>query len=357
MNRRRQRKREDRDRKITSVFAQLRSAGRTHGFEYNFVELGDATKDECSDIPDAVDPSFAHARIKGGRAARKRQQMGSLVRYVRLVYRDGDTVVEFGAGAGHLGIILAFMFPTIHVVLVEPREISVNQAKERIECLGLSNCEVHHGMVDSFAEQLTKIGKSFQLGVSLHSCGFLTDQSFQLCAKHCAGYVLCPCCYGQVGEGNVYPRSARYSQVVTKEDFSSVCSGADFTVRAGDWNFTTSENWQAAKRCMQAIDLDRLAYTEELIGQGGGGGAAIPRSAYEVWADDEKNKKEGNKKQAGGDATTMEIGAAPTAASASSGERGEGRTQEGIVTALASMSPLNCSPKNNVIIMMSQTRW
>ena len=38
----------------------------------------------------------------------------------------------------------------------------------------------------------------FDLGVSLHSCGLLTDGSLEACVLHRAAFALCPCCYGQI---------------------------------------------------------------------------------------------------------------------------------------------------------------
>ena len=88
----------------------------------------------------------------GARAQRKRQQMESLIRYIALVIVDGDVCCDIGAGSGHLGLLMAYLWPKTRMVLVEPREISVSQCHERINSLGLTNVSVVHGLLDDFKE-------------------------------------------------------------------------------------------------------------------------------------------------------------------------------------------------------------
>ena len=50
------------------------------------------------------------------------------------------TVVDFCSGGGHLGILIAYMFPDCIVKLVENKEESLNMAIKRIAKLQLKNC-------------------------------------------------------------------------------------------------------------------------------------------------------------------------------------------------------------------------
>ena len=50
------------------------------------------------------------------------------------------TLVDFCSGGGHLGILIAYMFPDCLVKLVENKEESLQGAIQRINKLGLKNC-------------------------------------------------------------------------------------------------------------------------------------------------------------------------------------------------------------------------
>merc|ERR1712083_267208 len=91
----------------------------------------------------------------------------------------GMRVVEFGAGSGHLGILLAYLRPDCEVVLVETKEYSIPVARERVERLGLQNCRVFHGTVDAYAS----LDEHFDLAVGLHTCGLLADAVLALAVR------------------------------------------------------------------------------------------------------------------------------------------------------------------------------
>merc|ERR1719336_1249285 len=110
------------------------------------------------------------------------------------VMAEGARVVEFGAGSGHLGLLLAHLRPDAWLVLVETKEYSVPVMRQRAERLGLTNCEVFHGTVDDFAAT----GEPFDLAVGLHTCGLLADAVLSLAVRRAAAACIVPCCYGQV---------------------------------------------------------------------------------------------------------------------------------------------------------------
>ena len=91
-------------------------------------------------VPAGLDPS--HGELDAGRSARKRQQLSSMVAHVLPLLRPGDVAVDFGAGSGHLGLLLAWLRPQCHVVLVERKEYSAVHGRRRIRDMGLTNCEV-----------------------------------------------------------------------------------------------------------------------------------------------------------------------------------------------------------------------
>eukprot|EP00929_Paragymnodinium_shiwhaense_P005604 TRINITY_DN10780_c0_g1_i2.p1 TRINITY_DN10780_c0_g1~~TRINITY_DN10780_c0_g1_i2.p1 ORF type:complete len:365 (+),score=51.62 TRINITY_DN10780_c0_g1_i2:107-1201(+) len=276
-------------------------------------------------VPPGLDP--ADGDLDDDRAKRKRDQIASLAGYClasAAMDTKAATVVEFGAGSGHLGILLAYLRPDANVVLVECQSHGCGRARRRVEALGISNCEVFEGTVDAFANT----GRPFDLAVGLHTCGLLADAVLNLAVSRGAAYCVCPCCYGQVamlnnehdrGQGTsvrMHPCSRVFRSALTAEpaaetevgDSSSsrsaptAASGgyasavaladegtADRPVSTGAMAATSKpaargesfvagvcgEAWQGgafdtaghgfrtALRCMQTVDADRVAWARE----------------------------------------------------------------------------------------------
>jgi hypothetical protein len=166
-------------------------------------------------VPSGLDPS--DGELDAGRSARKRQQLGSMIAYVLPLVRAGDVIVDFGAGSGHLGLLLAWLRPDCHVVLVERKEYSAIYGRRRISAMQLTNCEFFCGGIEEFAEltvvagepagpssasaaggppaaMATRHGGRVDVGVAMHACGLLTDLSIDLCVQRGARFAFCPCC-------------------------------------------------------------------------------------------------------------------------------------------------------------------
>ena len=216
-----------------------------------------------SQLPGALDPAPWLVK-KPDRAGRKRAQMHALVMLALRVVKDGDTVVDFGAGAGHLGLLIAYLRPSCTVILVEPETYHVEeQARRRMEELGLANCRVFASGVEQFAAS----GESFDCGVSLHSCGTITDKALTLCVSRRARFCLCPCCYGEVAETGLLPRSEAWAEHFDKDDFLCFSSAADTVAvkKTEDWlRFPWSPAFARAKRCMRIVDADRMAWAVQV---------------------------------------------------------------------------------------------
>ena len=67
----------------------------------------------------------------------------------------------------------------------------ITQAESRVITAGLDN------VVSLFEGDAGTFTAAFDLGVSLHSCGALSDVAQNVCIAAKAAYILCPCCYGQ----------------------------------------------------------------------------------------------------------------------------------------------------------------
>ena len=284
-------------------------------------------------VPTALNPTAAG--VKAENADRKRAQLESFVRHLQQCRpQDGEILVDFGSGSGHLGLLVAFLYPRCRVVLVEPNAYRCDTSKTRAAELGLSNCVAFQGTLDEFAlgesnpspstgsmpqpstqeravpwsestgqgaetaRHLGAVGscaRPFDIGLGLHPCGILSDRVMEICLAAQAAYIISPCCYGQVASNapGLHPRSHLMQQSGTADELSIVASASDFTVRARDWDFPSQPAFQLAKRSMRVIDADRNLWASESRGYG---------------------------------------------------------------TYMSSLEPLTCSPKNNVIVGVPPTR-
>eukprot|EP00960_Hanusia_phi_P069792 767166-Hanusia_phi.AAC.3 len=229
-------------------------------------------------LPSNLDPACAELSEdeKPGRAQRKRKQLEAMTASImpfldRLIAERGEQrvrIVEFGSGTGHLGILIAYLRrEQTHVTLVERKEYSCRIAEDRVSSLQLDNVQVFCGDIEDFERSQ----EAFDLGISLHSCGILTDLILDLCCSLHASYVLCPCCYGQCSrEENLSrfqrPRSMQFARVMDEERFASILSGADYAIGQGDWNFDECPNFAKAKFCMRIVDADRNLPEEQCCG-------------------------------------------------------------------------------------------
>ena len=156
---------------------------RTSHFRVPYV-LG--TEGALLPLSGALDPAAGELDLN--RAFRKRAQISSTATHVLGLLRTGDHVVEFGAGSGHLGLLLATIRPDCSVTLVEIKEWTCNFAQNRANALALTNCKVFCGSVDDFAAS----GSDFDCAVGLHCCGLLFLSQFlkNFAASSLTHYVL-----------------------------------------------------------------------------------------------------------------------------------------------------------------------
>jgi len=202
----------------------------------------------------------------GARIERKQQQITSLLNHVRTALcavnktnESNPVCVEFGAGTGHAGLLLAYLEPGCQVILVERKEWTATVALERAKQAGLDNLTVFTGDVEMFSE--TADGHNFDVGFALHACGTLTDAVQNLCLQVGASYAIVPCCYGQVAKRG--PRSTWLANTLLTEEFIALASASDFTVPADDLQFPSTHNFKTAKICMTVLDVDRNCFASE----------------------------------------------------------------------------------------------
>eukprot|EP00936_MAST-01D_sp_MAST-1D-sp1_P001792 g1792.t1 len=285
MHNRRRRKREERNQRLNRVFAQV-----LPGLTEIALQRTDIAplKLDWEQLPAALDPGRngkAGYALPQARAERKRAQVESLLAIAAVVLPDSGeaAIVEFGAGCGHVGLLLAHLYPKCTVTLVERKRLACDQATERAKASQIDNVTVFCGDIASFRRDCA----GFDIGVGLHCCGALTDAALAACVECAAAAVICPCCYGQLaappaaadasGEvpaAAVVPvvaASARSIELapLSAVDFETLCRAADFSVggSSGGWDLTKCSNFKIAKRCMILVDLDRVLAISQKEGQ------------------------------------------------------------------------------------------
>ncbi|XP_074650965.1 glutathione S-transferase C-terminal domain-containing protein-like [Tubulanus polymorphus] len=200
-------------------------------------------------------PHCAHPTSGGlpvNRVDRKCQQIENLATAIQHIAKPGDTIVDFCSGGGHLGVVLAYLLPECHVIMIENKEESVSRANKRILELGLKNATQYQCNMEYY-------NGPFDIGVCLHACGVATDMVFEQCRKNKASFVICPCCYGGIKKvGNIeYPRSDTVKNAGIKQDELIVLG------HVADQTQVDIPQYELGEKCMGLIDTDRALFAEE----------------------------------------------------------------------------------------------
>lgn len=200
------------------------------------------------DIPEQANPYSGF--LPDTRVQRKSEQLENLAVAVLNMATDGDVIVDFCCGTGHLGILLAYLLPRCNIILLENKVQSLSRARERGRKMRLSNVFYYQCNLDYF------IGE-FDIGIGLHACGIATDLILEKCLKQNAKFVLSPCCYGAIhGTCRIkYPRSKMFSSV-SLDEYLCIAHAADQTHK--DHPLAVR-----GARCMTVIDSDRARLAEE----------------------------------------------------------------------------------------------
>ena len=200
-------------------------------------------------LPPIVQPGAGS--LPKARLARKAAQLESLALALVDIANEGDTVVDFCAGGGHLGLLLSHLLPQSVVHMVENKEESLARARARGLAMPGQNSWFFQSNLDYYQG-------GFQVGCSLHACGLATDLVMKKCTDQRAAFVCCPCCYGGVAatEGLTYPRSSQFSSL-SYEDFLILGHAADQTE-------VGSLKQEQGRLCMDLVDTDRAFAVQKL---------------------------------------------------------------------------------------------
>ena len=64
----------------------------------------------------------------------------------------GNVIVDFCAGGGHLGILLAYLLPDCHILLIENKEESIRRAMDRVLKLDLRNITLYQVVLSTHSQ-------------------------------------------------------------------------------------------------------------------------------------------------------------------------------------------------------------
>lgn len=241
-----------------------RSLKKINGLGIEFTSKPIIIASESNDLNTSIDwETVPFAALPDGgnlpekRLQRKKDQLNGLASEIIKIARNRDCIVDFCSGAGHLGILLAYLLPSCKIYLLENKEESLMRAKQRVQQLQLTNVQFFQCNLDYF------IGR-FDIGTSLHACGIASDIVLLHCIRHRAKFVCCPCCYGQCNEMPhiSYPRSKFFRKNdIQLNDYLCIAHCADQAHSLQKTHNKIKSN--QGQLCMDIIDTDRKFYTEE----------------------------------------------------------------------------------------------
>lgn len=218
----------------------------------------DGIDDEDPDWQLPFDALPEGGNLPANRLQRKKDQLFSLAREIICIAKEGDRIVDFCSGQGHLAIILAYKLPQCLVYVLDNKTEMLRRARQRVKRLNLTNIRFFQSNLDYF------IG-DFNIGTSLHACGIATDIVLMQCKQRNANFVCCPCCYGKVIEMPhiTFPRSKFFrSNNITLNEYLCVAHCADQGHDTTDTRNNVEKSFQG-KYCMDIVDTDRKLYMEE----------------------------------------------------------------------------------------------
>lgn len=235
-------------RNLASIFTKIE---QTIGLPQHPEHLN-TTPIDWSALPDAANPQ--HGEVPPNRLLKKQQQIENLVTAVMAISQDGDMIVDFCSGGGHVGIVLAYLLPQCNIIMIELNQESLRRAQRRVKELELTNAVLFQSNIDYFH-------KSFDIGVSLHACGIATDIVIDKCLESGASLVSSPCCYGSIctTDSISYPRSRLFQGIpISLQEMFWVSHAGEQT----NWDFE-NEKYKRGKLSMSVVDEDRSAYMRE----------------------------------------------------------------------------------------------
>lgn len=218
----------------------------------------------------ALDPCVGGG-ITGTRGERKCVQIKNMVSAIAMISRTvcrkhrntQRTMVDFCGGLGHLGLVLASLYPSWQVVVVDVKKDALRVVKRRAKEAELTNVRTWRGKVDSYDGIL-------DIGIALHACGSSSNDVLNICVQRGAMMVIAPCYVG----GVLSPKE--YAKSWTKGEDCTVAQSVHFQSVLNPWEYDAlacaaayaksrkSEEDSLRKASKALIENDRIERLKEL---------------------------------------------------------------------------------------------
>jgi len=274
-----------------------------------------------SKVPTACRPERGGGDVPEKRVQRKRWQIESMVRQVSYLLRsskeESPTIVDFCGGSGHIGLIIAHLHPKASVRIVDINPQAILRARDRVAKAGLTNVSTWEGNLNDFPHP-------FSIGVALHACGGASDSVMRLCVERGAKFVCCPCCVGKLRSTRKNNVEERVASVVKRKD-------DDATKESGEKNQTMVKKRKRLLYARSAFFRKRLRPSEY---------DALATAADWGHAECAESSK----------GTTPGLLFRTAAKSLLEMDRQMWIRESAYDVKLMKMSPLNASPKNDILV-------
>jgi hypothetical protein len=132
---------------------------------------------------------------------KKRYQIESFVHLLSTYctpINEPKSVLDLCGGRGDLSLVLAYLFPSWKITIMDRNVCALEQAKYRAKQLGLMNIKTT--VLDLFnipGNHPLNIEK-YDVVLGLHACGSLTDVMLDLFGKKAHHLFIATCCFGKV---------------------------------------------------------------------------------------------------------------------------------------------------------------
>lgn len=179
------------------------------------------------------------------RGSNKRAQIRALISVLSVLIdahpHPYPTIVDMCAGCGHLSLIIAALFPSSQVYLVDDNSVALSIAAKRANQANLSNIHVVCTSVQNFSQP-------FHIAVALHACAGASDAVISAAVRASAALLLVPCCVGGLVTSRGSVTGAAVSETSPVLDFCAV--------KHLQWNSARSPQFQSL---LQPSEFPRLA--------------------------------------------------------------------------------------------------
>ena len=113
--------------------------------------------------------------------------------------------------------------------------------------------------------QVADFAEPFDVGMTLHACGGATEDVLESCVRNRAAFCVVPCCVGGVQNwtNGTYPRSRTLARVVDGPTYMELAKAADTNASTRDLKGNPPKDLVRRRLCKSVVETDRLERARE----------------------------------------------------------------------------------------------